>query len=156
MEILGLLDTLESMILDSPKIPLTRRVMVDEGKVLAVIDKIRLVVESGEDFVKKAIDSERRAEVKKAVVQVVEIKGPGGTSEETEGKAIEIIQQAYQIAKEVRLGADKYADEVLAQLEVTSSRVLRAIRNGRLKLSKVMGQEVPKEPAPEEKTESSS
>ena len=56
MEILGLLDTLEAMILDGFKIPLSKRTIVNEEKLLAVIDKMRLVLQGGEDFAKKAID----------------------------------------------------------------------------------------------------
>ena len=44
MEILGLLDTLESMILDGTKIPLTKKILINEDKILAVIDKMRLVI----------------------------------------------------------------------------------------------------------------
>ena len=62
MEILGLLDTLESMILEGFKIPLTKKTLINEDKILQVIDKIRLVSQGGGDFVKKAIEKrgERR------------------------------------------------------------------------------------------------
>lgn len=146
MEILGLLDTLESVILDSFKIPLTRKTIVNEGEILALIDKIRLVAQSGEDFAKKAIQrdfhggKEEKKEqqlVEKAVAEVAE---QGGTEKEIENKAAEIIEQAYKIAHEVRQGADKYADEVLGNLESTSSRILRTIRNGRSRISKLLGE----------------
>lgn len=47
MEILGLLDTLESMILEGFRVPLTKKTMIDEEKVLQVVDKIRLVAQGG-------------------------------------------------------------------------------------------------------------
>lgn len=55
MEILGLLDTLESIVLDSAKIPFTKRIMVDEERILSIIDKMRLVIQGGSDFAKTAI-----------------------------------------------------------------------------------------------------
>jgi len=129
MEILGLLDTLESIVLDSSKIPFTKKVMIDEEKMLAIIDKIRLVIQGGSNFAKKAIGRGEGA-VETVVVEEVELKA------RNEGKSVEIIEQAYQMAKEVRDGADKYADEVLSNLEATTSRVLRTVRAGRDRLAK--------------------
>jgi hypothetical protein len=120
MEILGLLDTLESIVLDSAKIPFTKKIMVDEEKMLSIIDKIRLVIQGGGDFARKAIV---RGEAQEAA------------PEPTESKAVEVLEQAYQMAKEIREGADKYADEVLANLEATSTRILRTIKAGRDRLS---------------------
>jgi len=126
MELLGLLDTLESMILDGMKVPFTKKIMVDEEKLLAVIDKIRLVIQGGSDYARKAIARD-------------EGKGQAVESEERsheESKAVEVIEQAYQMAKEVREGADRYADEILANLEATSTRILRTIKAGRERLVK--------------------
>lgn len=139
MEILGLLDTLESMILDGRKVPLTKRVLINEDKVLAVIDKMRLVIQGGGGFAKDAIaskgvvqETEKRPEQKtdRPAVEMME-----GRSEE-EAKAVEVLQQAYQMAKEIREGADSYADEVLANLEATSARILRTVKAGRNRLTK--------------------
>jgi hypothetical protein len=48
------------------------------------------------------------------------------------------------------MGADKYADEVLSNLEATSSRILRSVKAGRTRLGKfVTG--TPREPGTEEK-----
>jgi len=128
MEILGLLDALESMILDGMKVPFTKKVMVDEEQLLSLIDKIRLVIQGGSDYARKAIARE-------------EGKGQAETAEgeersREESKAVEVIEQAYQMAKEVREGADRYADEILANLEATSTRILRTIKAGRERLVK--------------------
>lgn len=140
MEILGLLDTLESMILDGAKIPLTRKIMVDEEKVLAVIDKMRLVIQGGGSLAREAISGRggqkgEAAEAKNEVSRPENREMIEGRSAQ-EVKAVEVLQQAYQMAKEVREGADKYADEVLANLEATSTRVLRTIKAGRDRLAK--------------------
>ena len=156
MEILGLLDTLESMILDGFKIPLSKKTMVNEEKVLAVIDKIRLVVQGGDDFAKRAINRGGGQEEEKFAPRGIEGEGAKETSrarksvtkllereqkhEDVEGKAMEVLQQAYQIAKEVRQGADKYADDILSNIEATSSRILRTVRAGRDKLKKFKGE----------------
>jgi hypothetical protein len=152
MEILGLLDALESMILESYKIPVIGKTVVDEAELLAVIDKIRLAAQSPEGFIKGKLDTdqkppvrqEEQKEVKQTVAELTDTLSkdrPDQTIKEIEAKASEVIQQAYQVAKEIRSGADKYADEVLANLEATSSRIMRTIKNGRLRLSKMLGKD---------------
>jgi len=135
MELLGLLDTLESVVLDSGRIPFTKKIVIDEDKVLAIIEKIRLVIQGGGGFAKHAIakgESSSPLESSAAGAQVSpELEGKS----RTEAKAVEVIEQAYQMAKEVREGADKYADEVLANLEATSTRILRTVKAGRDRLS---------------------
>ncbi len=153
MEILGLIDALEAQIMDSFKVPMTKKVLIEEEKVLALIDKIRLVAQGGGGFAKKALqgvaqNNEAPAQNNQqplAVEPRVEMRpGPSArfgevkanfTPEPTmEEKGHEIMQQAYQIAKEVRGGADKYADEILANLEATAVRILRTIKAGRERL----------------------
>jgi hypothetical protein len=138
MEILGLLDTLESVVLDGMKIPLTKKVMIDEEKVLGIIDKMRLVLQGGGSFAKDAIVSlPADKQGKKDEIRIVvedERKLEGRSVDEA--KAVEILQQAYQMAKEIREGADKYADEVLSNLEAASTRILRTVKAGRDRLAK--------------------
>ncbi|MFH1386926.1 MAG: hypothetical protein ABIH50_04605 [bacterium] len=128
MEILGLLDTLESIVLDGSKIPFSKKVMVNEDELLKVIDKIRLVVQGGSDYARKAIGSKGGEVTEKVEVSELQPKPTG------ENKAAEVIEQAYQMAKEIRDGADKYADEVLANIEATSTRILRTVKAGRDRL----------------------
>jgi len=142
MEILGLLDALESMILDGTKIPLTRKVLIKEDELLALIDKMRLVIQGGGGFAKDAIASKKEArsvspmpQSQNNVEETIIVEELEGRSRE-EGKAVEVLQQAYQMAKEIRGGADKYADEILANLEATSTRILRTIQAGRDRLNK--------------------
>jgi hypothetical protein len=143
MEILGLIDTLESVILEGNRVPLTKKIMVDEAKVLSLIDKLRLVVQGGGDYAKKVIDKDFKREE-----AVSFTNGSEGAKTENasvpeamvgDNKAMEVIQQAYQMAKEVRVGADKYADEVLSNLEAAAARVLRTIQAGRDRLKKNLG-----------------
>lgn len=141
MEILGLLDTLESMILEGFRIPLTKKTMINEDKVLQVVDKIRLVSQGGGDLVKNAIGKRTAPAPKQETIEFAEArkeveKVKEGLPVDNEDRATEIIESAYKIAKEVRMGADKYADEVLSNLEATSSRILRSVKAGRTRLGK--------------------
>ncbi|MFH1541832.1 MAG: hypothetical protein ABIE84_01935 [bacterium] len=139
MEVLGLLDTLESMILDSGKIPFTKKVVIDEERLLGIIDKMRLVVQGGGSFAQEAIGGKAVPRTEKEEAKHEEKNQhkellPGHSTEES--KSVEVLQQAYQMAKEIREGADKYADQVLSNLEATSTRILRTVKAGRDRLEK--------------------
>jgi hypothetical protein len=142
MEILGLLDTLESMILEGFKIPFTKKTLINEEQVLDVLDKIKLVVQGGGNVIRPVIDtrsmppSQKTIDFIEARKDVEKVKEGLPVTAQSEDKATEIIESAYKIAKEVRMGADKYADEVLSNLEATSSRILRAVKAGRTRLGK--------------------
>ena len=135
MEILGLMDTLESLILDGFKLPFTKKVLINEEKVLSIIDKMRLVLQGGEGLAQEAIAA-GSAEGQEGHENKVEVNLTVEGKSIDENKAVDILQQAYQMAKEIREGADGYADEVLANLEATSTRILRTVRAGRDRLNK--------------------
>jgi cytoskeletal protein RodZ len=48
------------------------------------------------------------------------------------GQAQQVIMAAQKEAKEMRISAERYADQVLGQLENDVSRALQIVRNGRL------------------------
>lgn len=133
MKILGLLDTLESVIMEGFKIPLTKKTMLNEEELLCLIDKMRLVIQEGD------MKPQEKAEAEAEGIRDEE--GPKDDSQ----RAADIVKEAYEIAKEVRSGADRYADDVLSNLELTSSRVLRTISAGRMRLSKTVGANVKSE-----------
>lgn len=86
---------------------------------------------------KRAVPSKQESmDFVEARKEVEKVKEGLTVTAESEDKATEIIENAYKIAKEVRMGADKYADEVLSNLEATSSRILRAVKAGRTRLGK--------------------
>jgi hypothetical protein len=136
MEILGLLDTLESLILDGTRIPFTKKTVISEEKVLAVVDKMRLVVQGGGGFAKDAISSKAGSNEEGRQTEGAQAHGTAEDRPQEGGEAVEVLQQAYQMAKEIREGADKYADEVLENLEVSASRILRTLKAGRDRLAK--------------------
>ena len=62
-KILGLLDALETMILESKKVPLTDKVIIQEHDVLTVINKIRLVLNSQDDIINQKIQVNQSNEI---------------------------------------------------------------------------------------------
>lgn len=68
-----------------------------------------------------------------------------------EREAAEILEEARQREREVRLGAEDYADEVLGTLEVNLGKFLQAVQRGRERLQgrtdePVDGDAIPPEP----------
>jgi hypothetical protein len=101
---------------------------------------MRLVIQSGGGFAKDAIATRMMpkdvAKVPSNGQAAAKEQQPAESKPASDTKSVEVLQQAYQMAKEIREGADKYADEVLANLEATSTRILRTVRSGREKLNK--------------------
>jgi nicotinate-nucleotide pyrophosphorylase len=146
-KILGLLDTLESLILDSLKIPMTGKTLINESEVLAVIDKIRLVMQGDPGIMMRSPQEKQESQANK-IRMIQPQDGEGISGADAQAKAMEIIQQAYQVASEIKAGANKYADDVLSNLEANANRIIRTIKNGRQRLNKTFGSDI--------KTESSS
>lgn len=143
MELLGLIDALEAQILEGHKIPLTRKLVVDEEKIIDLLDKLRLVVKSGPEVVRTRIDrsSETKAMQEETLKAAQELSQNRLSQDEVQKKALEIINNAYEVASEIQDGAKKYADEVLANLLVIATRLQRNIEGGRQRLKKTMGVE---------------
>ena len=137
-KILGLLDTLESLILDSLKIPMTGKTLINEAEVLAVIDKIRLVMQGDPGIMMRSPQEKQENQISKPKM-IQQQDGDGLSGQDAQAKAMEIIQQAYQVAAEIKAGANKYADDVLSNLEANANRIIRTIKNGRLRLNKTFG-----------------
>ena len=140
-KILGLLDALESMILDSLKIPMTGKTLINEAEVLAVIDKIRLVMQGDPGIMTRSPHDKQESQISKPkTAQQPDSDGISG--QDAQAKAMEIIQQAYQVALEIKTGANKYADDVLSNLESNANRIIRTIKNGRLRIKKTFGSDI--------------
>ncbi|OGC04066.1 hypothetical protein A2276_05560 [candidate division WOR-1 bacterium RIFOXYA12_FULL_43_27] len=123
MKILGLLDALESMIMEGFKVPLTKKTLLNEEELLCLIDKMRVTIQ------------EEQVKAPEKIVERVEKEEPKDDS----AKAADILKEAYTMAKEVRAGADRYADEVLSNLELSATRILRTLKAGRMRLSQTVG-----------------
>jgi hypothetical protein len=133
MELLGLIDTLEAMIAKGNKIPLTDKVVIEEKRILALIDKLRFAVKQGEGVIRKTV--EREMEIKRRREPVV-IGDPSS-------EAQKVLNDAYNEAKKIRESADEYADQVLANLQIIIAKMQRSskkmdevLENGRNRLKK--------------------
>jgi hypothetical protein len=140
MDILQLVDRLEELFNQSRPIPLTNNVIVDEDKMLDLIDQMRVAIP---DEVKKAqkLVAERdrtmaqAQEEAKRTLQLAREKSEGLVERDSvvaaaESRANEILAQAKLDAEATRQEADDYVIDILTNLEVELERVLNQVRNG--------------------------
>jgi hypothetical protein len=140
MDILQLVDRLEELFNQSRPIPLTNNVIVDEDKMLDLIDQMRVAIP---DEVKKAqkLIAERdrtlasATEEAQRTLQLAKEKSAGMVERDSivasaEDRAKDILRQAGLDADATRQEADDYVIEVLTNLEMELERILNQVRNG--------------------------
>ncbi|ABB14871.1 hypothetical protein [Carboxydothermus hydrogenoformans] len=146
MDILKILEELEDKIIDSPKIPLTGKVLMDEEQLLMYIDKIRSILPDEISKAKGVLES-RENLLAKAKIEAEEIlerakqQGEKWLSESemlkiAEERAREIIAKANSTALELKQGARQYAVEVLEKLAFNLNAALQEVTKGLEELKK--------------------
>ncbi len=144
MDILHLVDRLEELFNESRAVPFTRNVVVDEDKMLDLIDQMRVVIP---DEVKKAqqllsqrdrIMAQAQEEANR-IVQLAREKAEQMVDRETtvknaQNRANQILAQAREDAALTRRDADDYVIDSLQNLENELVRLSSQVRNGIRKL----------------------
>lgn len=166
MDILHLVDRLEELISDSRAIPLTRNIIVDEDRILELIDQMRISIP---EEMKKAqqITAQRDRVVAQAqeeagrMVSLAKQKADQMISDEAvvqaaRERAEQIINQARADTESIRHESDDYVIQSLEALERELSRLLTQTRNGISKLTaerQLAKQQMPPEGTEEEQQE---
>jgi vacuolar-type H+-ATPase subunit H len=132
--------------------PLTDQVRVDREEIYDLLDQMRatipeeikqarwIVKERREMIAEARREAERVA--KEARDQQERLISDEDVYKQAERGAEEIIEDARETDRQVRLGAGDYADEMLSTLEVNLEKFLAAVRRGRDRLA---GEEEPAE-----------
>ncbi|MBF7082364.1 ATPase [Desulfallas sp. Bu1-1] len=144
MELFNILNELEELIERSPKVPMTRRVLVDEDRLLDYLDRIRTsmpeelrqarwVIQEREKVI---TDSKREALriIEDAEKQLEKRADESEITRKAQERAMEIQQRAEEVAMQIKQGARDYADEILAGLEEQLGRIMTQIQEGRNEL----------------------
>ncbi len=140
MDILHLIDRLEEILNDSRAIPFTHNVLVDEDKVLDLIDQMRVAIP---EEVKKSqqllvqrdrLLAQAQEEANRTLAlarekseQLVE---RDAIVQAASAKADQIVAQAKVDIETTRQDADDYAMDTLSKLEMELDRILTQVRNG--------------------------
>ncbi|BBB48567.1 hypothetical protein [Pelolinea submarina] len=140
MDILHLVDRLEELFNESSPMPLTHKVMVDEERMLDLIDQMRLAVP---DEIKKAqqiINQRDRiiAQAHEEANRTIELSKEQSQKlvdrdeivERATQRAEEVKRQAQEETMQIKKEADFYAIDSLEHLEIELSKILSQVRNG--------------------------
>lgn len=144
MDIMALIDRIEEIVDNGKGVPFTNNKMVEPDAVYELIDEIRAqypdelkqarwivkerqeMLEEAEKEANRILEEAReRARALAAEQEVVRL---------AESQAADILDKARNQEREIRLGAEDYADEMLANLEVNLGKLLTAVQRGRDRL----------------------
>ena len=140
MDILHLVDRLEELFNESRPIWLTHSVIVDEDRMLDLIDQMRVAIP---EEIKKAqqiitqrdrIMAQSKEEANRTLALAREKAEKQLQDDEiiesAKKRAADIIEEAHKEAAITRSEADKYILDTLSGLEINLDRLLSQIRNG--------------------------
>lgn len=144
MDIMGLIDRLEDIIANGRKVPLSGSVVLQEQRLYEIIDELRAalpeelkqarwIVKERQEMIDEA-DKEAERVIEEARMRAEELVKEKEIVKLAERRSNEIIEAAQAREREIRLGAEDYADEMLANLEVNLGKLLTAVQRGRDRL----------------------
>lgn len=145
MDVLVLIDRMEELVEDARSFPgFGNTAMVDRDAAFDLIDQMR---QSVPEELKQArwIVKERQSMLDEArsesdrIVQQAREEAERLTSEQevlkqAEKQGADIVEDSRRREREIRLGAEDYADDVLGNLEDNLGRLLGAVQRGRARL----------------------
>jgi hypothetical protein len=140
IDIIFLVERLESLIANGQKLPLTKNVVVDQNAALGLIDELRVAVPEevraakrinaeGERIIEKAQEEAERI-IARAQEQAAFLISERGLTQAADDESRRIIAKAQADGDEIRRGADEYAVSVLVGLEGDVVKTLQSIKKG--------------------------
>lgn len=143
-----MIDRLEELVEEARSFPgFGNTAMIDRDAAFDVIDQMRQTIpeelKQARWIVKErqAMLDEARNEsdriLKQAQEEAARMISEEEVTKRAEQRGTEVLEEARRREREVRLGAEDYADEVLASLEENLGRLIEAVQRGRSQLQGV-------------------
>jgi len=152
MDILHLVDRLEELFNESRPIPLTHNVIVNEDRILDIIDQMRVTIPdemkksqqilSQRDRVLAQAQEEANRTLALAREKSDQLLGKETLIQAAKVQADEIISKALSDSEKSKRDADKYVIDALRRIEYELERMLNQARNGILALQSLAVNEV--------------
>ena len=146
MDVLVLIDKLDELVHGAKAVPLTDQVRIDREEIWEILDQMRATIpeeiKQARWIVKERqemlAEAKREAErlVAEARERAAELASQQEVVRQAEQQARSLLGEARRREREVRLGAEDYADEILATLEVNLGKFLTAVQRGREQLQR--------------------
>ena len=144
MDVLVLIDKLDDLVHNAKPVPLTDQVRVDKEEIYDLLDQMRatipeeikqarwIVKERQEMLAEAKRESERI--IREAREEQIRLTAEEEIVKQAERQAEEIIEDARAREREIRLGAEDYADDILNTLEINLEKFTAAVQRGRDRL----------------------
>ncbi|MBI5231781.1 MAG: ATPase [Coriobacteriales bacterium] len=144
MDIMALIDRIEEIVDNGRTVPFSNGKIVDPDKVFEIIDEIRAqfpdelkqarwIVKERQEMLEEA-EKEANRILEEARDRAQALASDQEVVRLAEQQAADILDRARNQEREIRLGAEDYADEMLANLEVNLGKLLTAVQRGRDRL----------------------
>ena len=140
MDILQLIDRLEELFNESKSIPLTRNVMVDEDRMLDIIDQMRIAIPEEVKKAQQLLGQRDRvlAQAQEEANRTIEIARQKADQMvakdmimlEAQRRAEQVLSHARAEAENIRKDADDYVIDSLTQLQTELERITNQVNNG--------------------------
>jgi vacuolar-type H+-ATPase subunit H len=140
MDILQLIDRLEELFNDAKAVPFTHNVVVDEDKMLELIDQMRIAIPeevkkaqqlvAQRDRVMAQAQEEANRTLQIARDKADQLVQKDIVTQEAQRRADQILAQARAEAEGVRADADNYVLDTLMQLQDQIAKVSNQVNNG--------------------------
>lgn len=140
MDILHLIDRLEELFNESKPFLGTRKIMMDEDKLLDLIDQMRLAIpeevkvaqqtNSQKDRILAQASEEAARTINAAREKGIQLVERDNIVQSAKLRAEQIESQAKENASQIRKDADKYAMETLVNLQIKLERNLAEVKRG--------------------------
>jgi len=124
-----LIDEMEDALAEGRRVPFSGRLLVDEERILDIIDRMRVAVPEELKQARRVINEQERllAEARAQVQQAMEEQGLMAA---VEAERTRLLDEADRDAQVIRSGADDYARQVLEELEQRLVRLTANVQNG--------------------------
>jgi regulator of protease activity HflC (stomatin/prohibitin superfamily) len=140
MDILQLIDRLEELFNDAKAVPFTHNVVVDEDKMLELIDQMRIAIPeevkkaqqlvAQRDRVMAQAQEEANRTLQIARDKADQLVQKDIVTQEAQRRADQIVSQARAEAEGVRADADNYVLDTLMQLQDQITKLSNQVNNG--------------------------
>ena len=141
-----IIDMIEDVIDNASSVPVIGKVLIDKDEVLGLIQDLRLNMPEEikqakwvkENRQKILLEAQQESEnmLKEAEAKTLELINEHEISQRATEQANENIEKAQQSARDLRLGAVSYADEVFASLENKLVNYAKSVHQNRADLRK--------------------
>lgn len=140
MDILQLIDRLEELFNDAKAVPFTHNVIVDEDKMLELIDQMRIAIPEEVKKAQQVVAQRDRvmAQAQEEANRTLQISRDKADQlvqkdmivQEAQRRADQIVSQARGEAEATRVDADNYVVDTLMQLQDQISKLSGQVSNG--------------------------